>query len=130
MLNKILETTAMVCDVNFIKMSGKERTRKIVIARQLYCYISTQYFGHTLKETGKAILKDHTTVIHSIKHVKKMIDINDQLTVNPLKEILSRLEQETKTEIKFHIKFNFAINPMTVITDLLKMYDCSVNMIY
>ena len=59
-----------------------------------------------------------------------MIDINDQLTVNPLKEILSRLEQETKTEIKFHIKFNYAINPMTVITDLLKMYDCSVNMIY
>ena len=130
MLNKILTITSEVCNVPALKMMGRERTRNIVIARQLYCYIATQYFGHTLKETGKGILKDHTTVIHSIRHVKRMIEINDELTILPLQNILSRLKEETKTEIKFHIKFNYGVNPMNVITDLLKMYDCSVNIIY
>jgi len=42
------------------------RKREIVIARQLFCYITIKYFNYTLVQVGRFLNRHHSTVIHSV----------------------------------------------------------------
>ena len=71
-MNKNKELTEIlqkVCDASGIMphdIISKNRKREIVIARQLFCYITIKYFNYTLKNVGNFLNRDHSTVIHSV----------------------------------------------------------------
>lgn len=130
MLDKILTIACEICQVEKEKISGKDRMKKIVITRQLYCYIAREHFRYNLTEIANSINKDHTTVIHSYRNVKNMLDVDDELWSIPYKKIMEKIREESKSEIKLHIILHDMTNPALIINELLAKYDCSINVIY
>lgn len=66
---ELLEILQKVCDASGIMphdILSKTRKREIVIARQLFCYITVKYFNYTLKNVGNFLNRDHSTVVHSV----------------------------------------------------------------
>jgi len=48
-------------------ISGRTRVRQFVMLRQIFCYIAVNEYSYGKSETGRYMLRDHATVIHSIK---------------------------------------------------------------
>jgi len=71
-MNKNKELTEIlqkVCDASGIMphdIIAITRKREIVIARQLFCYITIKYFNYTLVQVGRFLNRHHSTVIHSV----------------------------------------------------------------
>jgi chromosomal replication initiation ATPase DnaA len=71
-MNKNKELTEIlqkVCDASGIMphdIITSTRKREIVIARQLFCYITIKYFNYTLVQVGRFLNRHHSTVIHSV----------------------------------------------------------------
>ena len=129
-LDLILETCALVCDTTVEKIKGKERYRKTVVARQIFCYIARKYFSYTLMEIANWINKDHSTVIHSTSLVDKMLSLDDPIVTNPFKDILEALKQRMRVEIKVSIIVNDIIDPNIILHDIRDRYNCIISPIY
>lgn len=59
-----------VCDVTGIMphdVFSNTRKREIVIARQLFCYVTMTHYTYTWVSIGKFLNRDHSTIIHSVK---------------------------------------------------------------
>lgn len=121
---------SQVCGIPIEKIVGKDRTRKIVIARQLYCYILREHFWYGLVEIGKSINRDHTTIIHSHRLVKNLLEIADPQMVEPYEAIMAKIKEESKSELRIKILLNDLTSPSVLINDLVNRYDCSVSIIY
>lgn len=91
------EITDLVCAETGIPLSlvkKKSRKKAVVTTRQLIAYYGTMLTGLSLKEVGKIIGgKDHTTVIHSTKRVKELLDTNDLYICDVVCKINKRLEE-------------------------------------
>lgn len=80
-LEDLLRLISYHAGISVDLMRSSRRTREIVIARQVYCYLAKQMFGtrFTLKKIGLTIgERDHTTVIHSVNTAEDYIDTNEQ----------------------------------------------------
>lgn len=68
------------CDIPIPAIRSKIRNREIVFARQLFCWTAHKYFTKpydlSLATIGGAILRNHSTVIHSIKTINNLIETN------------------------------------------------------
>jgi chromosomal replication initiation ATPase DnaA len=129
-LDLILETCALVCDTTVEKIKGKERYRKTVVARQIFCYIARKYFSYGFVEIAKWINKDHSTIIHSTNLVDKMLSLNDPIISIPFSDILETLKQRMKVEIKVSIIVNDIIDPNIILHDIRDRYNCIITHIY
>ncbi len=59
---------------------GKRRNKEIVIARQVAMYLSRELTCASLPAIGRAFGgKDHTTVLHSVQKVQKLIETDTEL---------------------------------------------------
>ena len=68
-------------------LKSKSRTKKLVVARQLAMYLCRQYTEESLPQIGKFFGgRDHSTVIHATRKIKKEIEVNTKL-YNDLKAI-------------------------------------------
>ncbi len=56
-------------------VNDKGRPRHVVEARMAYAYILRQ-IGRTLVEVAKSLNKDHTTIIHYMRTVKNLIEVD------------------------------------------------------
>lgn len=121
---------SQVCGLPIEKIVGKDRTRRIVIARQLYCYILREHFWYGLVEIGKTINRDHTTIIHSYRLVKNLLEIGDPQMVEPYEAIMAKIKEESKSELRIKILLNDLTSPSVLINDIVSRYDCSVSIIY
>lgn len=66
---ELLEILQKVCDASGIMphdILSKTRKREVVIARQLFCYLTMTYYNYTLVQVGRFLARDHSTVIHSV----------------------------------------------------------------
>lgn len=66
---ELLEILQKVCDASGIMphdILSKTRKREVVIARQLFCYLTMTYYNFTLVQVGRFLSRDHSTVIHSV----------------------------------------------------------------
>lgn len=66
---ELLEILQKVCDASGIMphdILSKTRKREVVIARQLFCYLTMTYYNYTLVQVGRFLNRDHSTVIHSV----------------------------------------------------------------
>ncbi|HMT54031.1 MAG TPA: chromosomal replication initiator protein DnaA [Saprospiraceae bacterium] len=74
-VENIKQLVAKFFDVPIEKMQSKTRMREVVMARQLSMYLAKNYTNSSLKVIGDSFGgRDHSTVIHSLKTVKDMMD--------------------------------------------------------
>ena len=60
----VVDTTCAVCGIDRKDFYGRKRTRDIVVAREMVVYILRRRFGLSLRDIGKAINRDHATVLN------------------------------------------------------------------
>lgn len=81
------------CEVSWGEVSGKKRTQRVKIARQLFCYYGCMIQKRTLSSIGQLVGIDHTTVIYSRDKVKAMIDTKDSMYMPFINEVDRRINQ-------------------------------------
>lgn len=60
----VVDATCAVCGIDRKDFYGRKRTRDIVVAREMVVYILRRRFGLSLRDIGKAINRDHATVLN------------------------------------------------------------------
>lgn len=78
-IDKIMEIVANYYDLTVLDIRGKKRTQSIAIARQIAMYLSTQYTRLSTTQIGKYFNKEHATILHAAKTIKKRMDVDKKL---------------------------------------------------
>ncbi|MGK7344424.1 MAG: chromosomal replication initiator protein DnaA [Candidatus Nitrospinota bacterium M3_3B_026] len=84
-----------VCDyykIKVVDLKSKNRSKKVMIPRHTAVYLAREYTNTSLPEIGRAFGgRDHTTVMHSIRKIKKDIEQDTRL-YNDINEIKKTLD--------------------------------------
>lgn len=96
----VLRVTADHLNVKVDELKLKSRKMRMVYARQLICYILKRYCEMSLREIleelqppyGQPAITDHTTVIHGIKTISGMIDVDDGNVRNDIAKIIDMVQ--------------------------------------
>ena len=82
-INDILQKVSTVSGVTIKQIAGQSRKEKVRIARQVFCYMARRkerFPGEpvwTLKQIGKAVNRQHATVIHAAGVVETMMGLRE-----------------------------------------------------
>ena len=76
----IIEETAKYYSIDPKAILGSSRTKDIVLARQVSIYLIRSITNLSLPEIGKVFNQHHTTVMHSLDKVEKMMKENRELS--------------------------------------------------
>jgi len=87
-IEEIQQTVAKKYSVEVSQILSEERTQSLVTPRQLAMYIARKFSMKGLKEIASQFKKTHSTVIHGVKNIEKMLDVDEELKSN-LEEILA-----------------------------------------
>ena len=80
------------------EMLSQRRSRSLARPRQIAMYLAKQYTTNSLPDIGRKFSnRDHTTVIHAVKKIEKLMKKDDQIRKNIF-------------EIKKLIEFDFYLN--------------------
>ncbi len=82
-----------VCEVSWEQVTGSSRKGVLVIARHLYCYFAKEVQKKKYIQIGQILERDHTTVMHSVNHVKNMVEVSDELYMTYFSEIEKRINK-------------------------------------
>ena len=89
------EVKECVCEHFSLKVSqidSRTRTQKIAHARQMAMYLACELTGKSNVQVGLSIgNRNHATVIHAIKHIKDMIEVDEE-TRNAVEELRGMLQ--------------------------------------
>ena len=110
-ISKILDTTqtpkhreviTMCCDVynnlsptniTMKDIISKNKSKYIVEARQIVCYLLRKYTGLTQEVIGRIIYRNHATVIHSTRIIEQRYGMSNLLISN---DVFDKLKEYTK----------------------------------
>jgi chromosomal replication initiator protein len=87
--NEILESISKFFEIPVTEIVGKKRTAKIAEARMVAAYVlrKDRYLSLGLKHIGNILGgKDHTSVMHQVKRIGELIDIEPEFRVK-IKEV-------------------------------------------
>lgn len=126
-MNKHIELIKIISEITGINENlilGKDRTRKIVNARQLLCYYLRIRYKYKLQTIGNLFNMHHSSIMHSICFIKTMIEINDQLILDYIKQIdLYILNSNINIPDKIIIQVDPLLNSNEIIAKLKKEYN-------
>lgn len=106
----------MVMGVDILK---KSRKRQIVEARMVFSLILREK-GFTYKTIGRVFGKDHTTIIHYIHNVSKLLDVDELLMKKYLKCRDVLIVNEHGVNLFSESKTADEIKRLTIVADVLK----------
>lgn len=77
------------------KLKGTNRKRECVDARMIYAYVLRNTLGASLTSIGGSINKDHTTIIHYLKTMENLLEVDREVARKYIrcKELLLLSEQ-------------------------------------
>ncbi len=81
--------------ISMEELRSKSRKADLVEARQVICYFLYQRLDISLAKIGAIILRDHSTVLHSVKKVQEYIE-----TYKHFRERLEKIEKDIDKKIK------------------------------
>ena len=87
-IEEIQQVVAKKYSIEVKQILSPERTQSLVTPRQLAMYISRKFTTKGLPEIAEKFEKTHSTVLHGVKTVEKMLDVDEELKTN-LEEILA-----------------------------------------
>lgn len=74
MMESILKVTSDAMRVPISVMTTKARHMGPVRARQIAMYVAHRRFGYSMPVIGRAMRRDHTTVLHGVRQVDMMLN--------------------------------------------------------
>jgi hypothetical protein len=74
-LTGILKIVSDKTKISIESITGRNRKREIVEARQFYCKYARGHTKHSLQQIGNIINKDHATVLHGIRTVNNVREL-------------------------------------------------------
>ncbi len=90
-ISDILKTVSSYYDIPVSRIKGNSRVSSIALARQVVMYIAREKLNLKLEEIAIALRrKDHTTVIHGVEKIKRLL-IKNPLFKKELGQILESL---------------------------------------
>lgn len=101
-LEKIIAFTGSEFQVQAKEIRSKRRTQRVVIARNLVCYLGYKIGGHSKKNIGRLLGRDHTTIMHAIDSAEERLRKSGEFrgkTMTVLNRIEGKLE-DTKRIIE------------------------------
>ena len=82
-IEKIQNVTSNFYSLNLQEMLSQRRSRPLARPRQIAMYLAKKLTTRSLPEIGRKFAnRDHTTVIHAVKTIEKLCQINDELKKN------------------------------------------------
>lgn len=87
---KILEKVAKKYGISPEDITGTKRNKEIAYARHISIYLMRKLTDLPLKQIGKCLKRDHSTVISSLKTVEKELGVNTQ-TDSDVNELIKEL---------------------------------------
>jgi len=72
-IKAIVESEYQVSDI-----ADKSRERRFCDARKIYSYLASKCTNFSLSRIGKFILRDHSTILYSIKKCEDLMQTNDE----------------------------------------------------
>ncbi|MCD8144415.1 MAG: chromosomal replication initiator protein DnaA [Oscillospiraceae bacterium] len=89
--DEIIEETAKFYGLNPQEIKGLSRTKEINTARQISMYLIRHITTLSLKEIGRVFNRDHSTVMHAIEKVERLVKENRD-TAEIIKDIKANLD--------------------------------------
>jgi chromosomal replication initiation ATPase DnaA len=65
----IVSMVAAMAGQSPMAIIGEQRDRDVVRARQVICWLARRFTRHSLMEVARALDRDHTTALHSVKRI-------------------------------------------------------------
>lgn len=84
-----------------VDLSSKKRDREHSDARALYYQLSREFTEHTFSAIGATVNRDHSTVVHGVKHIFMHVD---RVTYLKLKMNIADVIRTTEDNINEQIK--------------------------
>ncbi|MEM8727659.1 MAG: DnaA/Hda family protein [Chlamydiota bacterium] len=84
---KIVKTVATTFGMRIEDILGKGRNKECVLPRQIAMYLCREKLGLPYLKIGRIFSRDHSTVMTSVKRVKKGIERREKMFFLPLKDI-------------------------------------------
>lgn len=82
-----LSTYCQILGMNKDDLLSRSRKHKLVLYRQVYCYLLWTSGEYKLKDISNIILLHHATILYSVEKIKDYISIEDK-KVNKIIEII------------------------------------------
>jgi hypothetical protein len=96
-VQQILEIVCRATGITEKEMLSKSRERRIVIPRQVFCWLAAKYSNESLVEIARFLGgKHHTTIMHSIQQVNDKIDIYDEATMEVMDICVNLMRQDKR----------------------------------
>ena len=91
-IDKVIKLVANTYNITPEDIKGKKRLSKIAVPRQIGMYICRIHLKESLPKIGSEFGgKDHTTVMHSVDKITKLIKTNEQLK-NDIEKIIAEVK--------------------------------------
>lgn len=90
---EIVRLTAEFYGITFEQITGSSRTATIAMARQVAMYLCREMTETSFPKIGHIFNRDHTTVIHGEKRVRKLIS-SDRLAFDQIVQLTNRIREE------------------------------------
>ena len=91
-IDKVIKLVANTYNITPEDIKGKKRLSKIAVPRQIGMYICRIHLKESLPKIGSEFGgKDHTTVMHSVDKISKLIKTNEQLK-NDIEKIIAEVK--------------------------------------
>jgi hypothetical protein len=71
-LKQVISAVANRYGVQLRDLVSDRRPRNVIRARQVAMYLAKELTGHSLPSIGRALLRDHTTVLHGCRQIAKL----------------------------------------------------------
>ena len=82
-IDKIQTVTSNFFSISLADMLSPRRSRPLARPRQIAMFLAKKLTSRSLPEIGRKFAnRDHTTVIHAVKTIEKIIENNDETRKN------------------------------------------------
>jgi len=98
-IEHLKQSVCEVFQVQWKSITNKNRSRMIVMARQIFCYLLRDHSRSiSFSNIGDILHRDHTTILYSVKTIEDAIFIKDPIVTDYLDQVLEALLTKQKSD--------------------------------
>jgi len=126
-LKTLVNIVSEVSGVSEVDIRGRERYRKFIIPRYVFNYVAREILGITYMEIARFMQNDHSTIIYSIKKVKILIEIEDEMILNVLNVVIERVTKLMGQPVRVTFVFDNYTEVNQAVVDICSRYKAKLD---
>jgi len=89
-IRAIQQKLCELCNITMFELNGNQRISRIALLRHIGMFVSSINTSASTTQIGRSFGgRDHTTVIYGLRKVKKLVDAEDEFTVNLINQLIN-----------------------------------------